>query len=48
MSASAATPLSLRLGTRRTTFEPAGGPRREVREVMGGLTLTLGSDLGEW
>lgn len=39
--------LKLRLGGRQTKFEPDQAPVREVKELIGALSMTLGSP-GEW
>ncbi|HXT21090.1 MAG TPA: hypothetical protein VN923_10090, partial [Thermoanaerobaculia bacterium] len=39
--------LNLRVGGRQTEFETAGGAKREVREVLGTLSLAFGGP-GDW
>jgi hypothetical protein len=39
--------LQLRLGGRQTKFEPDAGPVREVKEILGALSMTFGAP-GEW
>jgi len=39
--------INFRVGTRQTEFEPAGGPKRTLREALGAATLSFGGP-GDW
>lgn len=40
--------INFRVGTRQTDFEPAGGPKRTLREALGAATLSFGGGPGDW
>ena len=39
--------INFRVGARQTDFEPAGGPKRTLREALGAATLSFGGP-GDW